>query len=216
MGWLNGLQLGVIGEHPGDLAAERLVHAVVVVGVQEAPCSSSGAAASPLRPRSARSRARHEEVRNVPQLGASERHDALPLGDGERGALAQRREEVRQRGGAGVPVAAAVVMQAAIVSEAADGRLDEAAVRNITRRPPDRPSADRRRRLHSSFTNRYAVFLVMPVSAATCSATCGASSPAPAARARALGVGGGSALLPGRLARTRHHHRHFAAAGASA
>jgi len=35
-GWLNGLQPVVIGENPRDLAAERLVHAVVVVGVQEA------------------------------------------------------------------------------------------------------------------------------------------------------------------------------------
>src|SRR5207253_11492712 len=95
-----------------DLTAEDLIHAVVVVGVQEAPLLEPAPQLFHLFVREARvAMPRHEEVGNVPQLGSRERDDALALGDGEGGTLAQRREEIRQRGGAGVPIPTAVVMQ---------------------------------------------------------------------------------------------------------
>ena len=103
----------VVGEDARDLAAERLVHAVIVVGVQEAPLLEPAPQPLHLLIREVDVPVpRHEDIGNVPQLGAGERHDALALGDGERSALPEGREEVRQGGGTGVPVAASIVMQA--------------------------------------------------------------------------------------------------------
>src|SRR5207247_10337027 len=106
-------------------------------------------------------------------------------------------EQIRQLGRAGGPDAAAVVMEATD-GERGDGRADGQTGGQKTgdqekyqsARPPDRPSAF----LHSSFTNRYAVFLVIPVSAARRSATSLRVIPwARRARARSAGSGGRSA-----------------------
>src|SRR5437773_10804014 len=201
----------MIRENPGDLAAERLVHAVIVVGVQEAPLLQP--APQPLYLVIGEvhvSVARHEDVRDVPQLGARERHDPLALGDGERGALAQGREEVRQGGRTGVPVAATVVMQPSDCQRCggASGRgtrdtgypASEPIHASRSPHPASRPPAgdrqprraeDDRQGSHSSLTSRYAVFLVIPVSVAICSATSRRVIPC-ASRTRARTSGSGA------------------------
>src|SRR2546428_14171271 len=113
---------------------------------------------------------------DVPQFRSRERHDALALGDRQRGALADRGEEVREGGGAGVPVAAAVVMQATD-GEKRDGRLEGWKVGRSRAACSDRAGARHEHNLdlptvqpshlHSSFTNRYAALRVIPVSAAS-------------------------------------------------
>src|SRR5438046_4637215 len=166
--------------------------------------------------------ARHEEVGNVPQLGSREGDDALALGDGEGGTLAQRREEIRQRGGAGVPVATTVVMQptdrqgrrtnaecgmrsAECIGQSSSrwaGKWDRTVLCNSAFRIPHSALWERvgggkpqdtqndRQGSHSSLTSRYAVFLVIPSSAASCSATSRRVIPcAKSARARSSGWG---------------------------
>src|SRR5438034_2309939 len=201
------LNQGMIGEDARDLTAEGLVHAVVVVGVQEAPLLEPASQLFHLFVREAHVPVpRHEEVGNVPQLGSREGDDALALGDGQGGTLAQRREEIRQRGGAGVPVAPTVVMQP---TDRQTGRLRSAecgmrngragiysafhtphsALASVGDGQPECEQDDRRG-FHSSLTSRYAVFLVIPVSTASCSATSRRVIPwAKSARARFSGSG---------------------------
>src|SRR3989449_656551 len=194
----------MIGEDARDLTAEGLVHAVVVVGVQEAPLLEPAPQLFHLFVREAHVPvARHEEVGNVPQLGSREGDDALALGDGEGGTLAQRREEIRQRGGAGVPVATTVVMQptdrqgrrtnaecgmrsAECIGQSSSrwaGKWDRTVLCNSAFRIPHSALWERvgggkpqdtqndRQGSHSALTSRYVVFLVIPVSPASCSAT---------------------------------------------
>ena len=104
----------VVGEDARDLAAERLVHPIVVVGVQEPALLEVAAQDLHLVVREMDvAVSPHEQVGNVPQLGRFERHHALAVGHGERSALPNGGEEVGEGGRAGVPVAAAVVVQAA-------------------------------------------------------------------------------------------------------
>src|SRR6266568_1444092 len=172
----------MLGEDARDLTAEGLVHAVVVVGVQEAPLLEPASQLFHLFVREAHVPVpRHEEVGNVPELGSREGDDTLALGDGEGGTLAQRREEIRQRGGAGVPIATTVVMQP---PDCERGRGASAGERQPDQGQRDRPA------VHSSLTSRYAVFLVIPVSAASCSAASRRVIPcAKSARARSSGSG---------------------------
>ena len=97
-----------------DLAAERLVHPVVVVGVQKAALLEVAPQGAELDVGEMHVPvAGHIDVRDVPQLRPGQRHHALAIGDRQRRPLAQRGQQVRQARGIGVPVAAAVVMQAA-------------------------------------------------------------------------------------------------------
>ena len=106
------LHQGMVREDARDLAPERLVHAVIVVGVQEPALLEPATQDAHLVVREAHvAMPRDVEVRDIPQLRTRERHHALPLGDGQRGALANRGEEVGERRGTRVPIAAAIVMQ---------------------------------------------------------------------------------------------------------
>src|SRR5439155_17943738 len=205
------LNQGMIGEDARDLTAEGLVHAVVVVGVQEAPLLEPASQLFHLFVREAHVPVpRHEEVGNVPQLGSREGDDALALGDGQGGTLAQRREEIRQRGRAGVPISPTIIVKAAD-GERCKTRNAEVGTRNSPNqcsclcsalrvprsafrepvgggKPQD--TQNDRQGSHSSLTSRYAVFLVIPVSTASCSATSRRVIPwAKSARARFSGSG---------------------------
>src|SRR5439155_1462869 len=203
----------VIREHAGDLTPERLVHAVIVVGMEESTLLQVAAQGLELLVREVDVAVTgHIEVGDVPQLGARQGDHALARGDGKAGALANRGEQVGQLGWPGVPVAAAVVVQAA------DGQRGqmwnvECGMRNRANRPrpvhsafripnsafgspgerqPDQAQSDRQA-IHRSLTSRYAVFLVIPVSAASWLATSRLVIPwASSVRARASGSGGDS------------------------
>src|SRR5205807_5028843 len=200
----------VVGEDARDLAPERLVHAVVVVGVQEPALLEVAAQDLELLVREADVAVpRHIDERDVPQLRSRERDDALPFGDLQRGALAQRGEEVRQARWIRVPVAAAVVMQTTdgqlriadcgLRIRRGDVRCAQSAIANprsaigsAGERQPE-CGKDDGQGFHSSFTSRYAVFRVIPVSAARRSATSLRVIPcASRARARSSGSGGRS------------------------
>src|SRR5438093_11316694 len=207
------LDQGVIGKDAGDLPAERFVHAVVVVRVQEPSLLEVAAQVAQLLVREVHvAVSRHVEIRNVPQLGAAQRHGAVTVGDAQRRALAQGREQVGERGRVRVAVAAAVVVEAAD-GEKGGTRNAEVGTRNRMARdcsafrvprfafmPPGEPergeAQEYSQELHNSFTNRYAVFREIPVSSASCSATSLRVSPwASSARARSSASGGGSGAL---------------------
>src|SRR5437588_2897536 len=204
----------VIREHAGDLAPERLVHAVVVVGVEESSLLQVATQGLGVLVREMDVAVpRHIKVGDVPQLGAGERDYALARGDGESGALPNRGEEVGQFGRSGVPVAAAIIVQAAD-GERGETRNSECGMRNGRAEVGSGDSAFRiplsafgsageryqecahqgRQAGHRSFTNRYAVFFVIPVSAASWWAASRLVIPwASSVRARASGSVEGSA-----------------------
>src|SRR5437660_217169 len=105
---------GVVGKHARDLAPERLVHPIVVVGMEETALLEVAAQDRHLLVGEAHVAVpRHIEVRDVPEAGARQRHDPFPLVHGEAGALADRAEQVHEFRGTRVPVAAAIVVEAA-------------------------------------------------------------------------------------------------------
>ena len=129
------LDQGMVREDAGDLPAERLIHPVVVVGVEEAALLEVAAQVAKLFVGEMDVAVpRHIDVRHVPQLVAGEGHDALAVGDAQRGALPQRGEQVRKRGGIRVPVAAAVVVEAAD-GERSVGQSDSRTVGQHHRHP---------------------------------------------------------------------------------
>ena len=102
----------MVGKKPGQLAADRLVHAVVVVGVQEAALPEKApqhleigiAEADVAVPG-------HVEVGDVPEIVLREHDDLLLRGRAQRGALPDGPEQVRETGRVGVPVAPALIVQ---------------------------------------------------------------------------------------------------------
>ena len=101
-----------IRKEPGDLAAEGLIEAVVVVDVEESALQQPAPQDNQflIRPVEV-AVARDVEVGNVPQLCVGEPNGHF-LGRGtQRGPLTHGGEEIRQRGGIGIPVPTPVIMQ---------------------------------------------------------------------------------------------------------
>ena len=97
-----------------DLATERLVHSIIVVRVEEPALLEIAPQVADLDVGEMHvAVTRHIEVRDVPQLRPGQRHHPLAIGDGQRGPFAQRGQQVRQARGVRVPIAAAVVVEAA-------------------------------------------------------------------------------------------------------
>ena len=96
-----------------DFAAEGLVQAVVVVGVEEAAAEQVAAQGQALLVGEADVAVPgHVEEGVVAQRRIGGTNRDLPVGGGDPGAFAHLGEEVGKRGGIGVPVAAAVVLEA--------------------------------------------------------------------------------------------------------
>ena len=101
------------GEDSLHLPPEGCVHAVVVVGVQEASRFQIGTQASRLpRGKGDVAMPRQVEERVAEQLLVGEPHAGFGVGGKHAGMGTDEGEQVRQRGRVAVPVAAAVVVHA--------------------------------------------------------------------------------------------------------
>ncbi len=111
------------GKQPGQLAPERGVHAVVVVGMEESALPEIAAERDQivLAPADVPVPG-HVEVGKVPQVVVPQRDDPLLGSDPQTGSGSDGLEKIGQAGGIGVPVAAPVVVQPADRHERAGGR----------------------------------------------------------------------------------------------
>ena len=104
----------VVRKNAGNLPAKRLVHAIVIVGMEKSPILQIPPQNKDLLVRKQHVAVPgHVDVRHVPEFGTRDGHHLLAVGDPKRRPAADLFEKIRETRRIGIPVAAAVVVKSA-------------------------------------------------------------------------------------------------------
>ena len=141
-----------VRKDPGNLPPKRLIHSIVVIGMEKASVLQ-------IPPQDQHFLIRKQDVsmtghideRHVPEIGTRDSHDLLSGGYRERRAPADFCEQVRKAGRVGIPIPTAAIMEAADRERGTRFLADD--LEGCNARDPDDHGAPHNRS-HSAVTTR--------------------------------------------------------------